>query len=191
MKLDPVIAKFEDRRDMIRVFGLILYTDRHANIAKVLADDAYWRGFDELTGQRWVVFSARPKEGHSESPDFGGNAGMMYSIWVEPNENKQLLETFVLRNTCNMPLFIAFTPLKTGEYLQASVRLTDDTMDNARNRIGLVLDEITKVLDKISEQNFRNDKEIFALVNAQVDRIKVTDGIGKLVGFYDWCRRFV
>jgi len=168
-----------------------LYTDRHANIAKVLADDAYWRGFDELTGQRWVVFSARPKEGHSESPDFGGNAGMMYSIWVEPNENKQLLETFVLRNTCNMPLFIAFTPLKTGEYLQASVRLTDDTMDNARNRIGLVLDEITKVLDKISEQNFRNDKEIFALVNAQVDRIKVTDGIGKLVGFYDWCRRFV
>ena len=47
------------------------------------------------------------------------------------------------------------------------------------------------VLAKISEQNFRNDKEIFALVNAQVDRIKVTDGIGKLVGFYDWCRRFV
>ena len=61
------IDAFEKESTFVKVFGAIIYSDRHLHIKKLLRDEDYWRAFDEISGQRWAVFAARAIEGHEES----------------------------------------------------------------------------------------------------------------------------
>jgi len=54
--LDTLVVQYRADQTLADIFGVILYTDTHANIKKVLRDEDYWRSFDEVSGRRLAVF---------------------------------------------------------------------------------------------------------------------------------------
>jgi hypothetical protein len=58
------------KEHIANAFGLVLYTDRHSNTATVLADEIFWCGLNERTGERWPVFVLKRPAGHPESGPF-------------------------------------------------------------------------------------------------------------------------
>jgi len=54
--LDTLVVQYRADQTLADIFGVILYTDTHANIKKVLRDEDYWRSFDEVSGRRLACF---------------------------------------------------------------------------------------------------------------------------------------
>src|SRR5205085_6566377 len=95
------------KEHIANAFGLVLYTDRHSNTAAVLADEIFWRGLNERTGERWPVFVLKRPAGHPESrPARPGELGLLVEVWREPKENKELLAQLGLTSTKNPYLVV-------------------------------------------------------------------------------------
>lgn len=97
-------------KSLVDIFGVILYTDLHANIKKVLRDQDYWSSLDELSGNNWAVFCIKPEAGRLDYADSRpGQLGLMIPVWKEPEENMSLLEEFEIDSTRDLPLLLVFT----------------------------------------------------------------------------------
>ena len=115
MKLQTHIDRALDEEDVLGVFGLILYTDEHPHVVKVLRDKDYWKQFAIITGDNFAIFSAKPLSGTYLYPSVPpGSMGMMVPVWNEPSQNKELLSTFHLDDTKKLP--------KTKFFREFSVR---------------------------------------------------------------------
>src|SRR3989337_2623534 len=85
---------------LVNAFGVILYTEKHPNIKKVLADNDYWVALDKISGPKWAVFSIRARAGYYSLPTLPqGTMGMMIPVWKEPCENELVLENFEIEST--------------------------------------------------------------------------------------------
>lgn len=154
------------------LFGVILYTDEHPNIKKVLRDDDYWMSFNEITGDRFCVFSIRPKKGNYTYPKSSpGLMNMMVPIWREPSHNYALLELFDMEDTSDMPLLLLFTKVD-DEYLTIELPLKDGSVTEAHNSITENLKAATKTLGRIHKANIKNTEGLYAAVSLQdsIDR---------------------
>jgi len=45
---------------------VILFTDAHPHVVKVLQDREYWKALNEASGDDWYVFSIKPTNGRYE-----------------------------------------------------------------------------------------------------------------------------
>lgn len=97
---------------------VILYTDKHPNIKKILRDDDYWLAPHEITGENFAVFSVRPEKGRYESSKSSpGVMSMMFRIWKEPRENQKLIDLFEIENTSILPLLLLLLKSMENTYL--------------------------------------------------------------------------
>lgn len=91
------------------IFGVVLYTDRHPNIKKVLRDPDYWEALDEISGPVLQLFAIRTAQGRWDSGVPRGASGMLNGIWLEPQANLPLLKLFELNSTVGLPALVVFT----------------------------------------------------------------------------------
>jgi len=184
------IEGFEKESSVVKVFGAIIYSDRHPHVKKVLRDEDYWRSLNEISGQRWAVFAARAVEGHTEIRGGGppGTLSMMIQVWVEPSENRILIEYLELEST-EKPIFIIFTRLKTGEILKSALRLDDSSTENAYKRLSEVIHDLTWAVEKIDRENIENYESVFNAVNMTAGRIRDWDTFHKLFALYHWFKK--
>ena len=112
-ELIKTVENFEKDPTVVKVFGSIIYSDRHPHIKKVLKDEDYWLALDNISGTRWAIFAVRTVEGRTELSGGGpkGSLGMMVQLWIEPSKNKQLMQYLEIEST-EKPLFVIFTRLK-------------------------------------------------------------------------------
>ena len=61
--ISELVELYRQDESLVDIFGLILFTDEHANIKKVINDEDYWSAFNKLSGKRWVIFSSKQKNG--------------------------------------------------------------------------------------------------------------------------------
>ena len=151
------------RGETLPVFGVILYTDAHPNIKKVLRDDDYWAALDEISGPKWPIFSIRAEQGNYQisyraSGQGTGTLAMMIPVWDEPARNKELLEHFELKDTRQLPSLVVFTVGGGDELTRTSVPLSDESPEVAFNRLREVLSMTARAIDGIAEAN-RSDRE--------------------------------
>ncbi|GLP99971.1 hypothetical protein GCM10007891_18250 [Methylophaga thalassica] len=169
-----IVEEYKGKEGVAQLFGVLLYTDQHPNIKKVLRDEDYWLSFNELTGDRFCVFSVKPAKGKYEdstSPR-GGFFGMMVRIWKEPAENKKLIELFELEDTKNIPMLLLFTEIK-GEFLKIELRLDDSSQDTAYSSIKEQLEFSCNALSQIKEENLKNTSGLYSALSLhQNDRLK-------------------
>lgn len=152
MKLQPHIENVKANTETLRVFGLILFTDRHPHMIQTLQNDNYWNQFHEITGDKFAIFSCRPKPGRYEFSGGGGgprSIGMMMQTWREPNENKELLETFHLKSTEQLPMFIVFAQLPDDTILQCPIKLTDKSDEECHARLKTVVELLSNIANNI------------------------------------------
>ena len=139
-ELMKAVGNLENDPSVVKVFGAIIYSNRHPHIKKVLKDEDYWIALDDVSGTRWTIFAARAVEGKTEIRGGGGPPGflgMMYQVWVEPSQNRQLMEYLAIEST-EKPLFVIFSRLKNGQILKSILNL-DRFFNGARHMKGLTV----------------------------------------------------
>jgi hypothetical protein len=183
--LEPVI----ENREAVVAFGLILYTDEHPHVKKVLRDKDYWQALDKMSGQRWAILAARAVRGHYELPDMPpGMMGMMRMVWHEPEQNRQLLATFGLEDTARLPMFVLFTPLHDGRLLHTSIKLNDESEEAAFARLKDVVSALTEAVNVIQKENREDYEAVFNALKMAVFDIKVRDFVKSGMGLYSWVK---
>jgi hypothetical protein len=160
-----LVEEYRSKHDIADLFGVILYTDEHANIKKVLRDEDYWESLHEITGERFCVFSVKPEKGKIVLPRMGaGSIGMMVSQWEEPRENKQLIDLFEIKNTSRLPLLLLFTEVD-GEFLKIELKLSDSSCEAAFDSLRTQLRFSCDALARVKEENLKNSAGLYAALS--------------------------
>ena len=189
--LDKLVKHYRSKEGVADIFGIILYTDAHANVKKVVSDDDYWDSFHEISGENWVVFSIRPVEGHYETPQFRpGTVGLMCEIWKEPNENKPLLREFEIEDTSKLPQLLVFTHDSEGNILKSSLKLQDSSIAEAYRSIKESIQVVTNAVDAIHVENKKNPEGAYQAVSMAIDSKHAWEIIKKGVDFFAWLNQF-
>jgi len=154
------------------IFGVILYTDTHANIKKTLRDQDYWDALDEISGSKWAVFAIRALAGQWGWPNIPPGAfGMMVPVWKEPVANNELLETFDLNDTKQLPALIVFV-LNGDELQRTIVPLDDSTLETAFSSMRTVFTKVADAINGIASENLNNSEGVFSAVDYALQNYK-------------------
>jgi len=172
------------------LFGVILYTDSHPNIKKVLRDDDYWRALDEMSGPSWAIFSVRAHSGHWEFPKSDpGVMSMLVQVWKEPSANREVLAAFELSDTKDLPALVVFT--LRGEALNRTVvPIDEDTLETAYASLKSVTTQVAKSLEALVSQPLVDPNQVFQAVNRSLrgyqNRKRIKDAYRVLKEVRDW-----
>lgn len=163
----------EPSEGQANLFGVIIYTNAHPHIKKVLRDEDYWQALDEVSGPQWSVYAVRAAEGTHGLPNLPpGYVGMMYPVWKEPKANKELLELFGLSSTENLPVIVVFAQNEDGDIYQNIVDVDDSTEEQAYKSIKEVLRVVAQALEKVSSENLQTDVNAFHAVSYSIKNYK-------------------
>jgi hypothetical protein len=172
-RFKTLVHEYKSSHDVAEMFGVFLYMDEHPNIIKVLRDADCWRAFNKITGKDFAVFSIRPAQGEHSSPKFpGGSMSMMVPIWVEPEENREIIELFELESTQNLPMVLLFTEVN-GAYLSIQLPIKDSTFDMAYNSVREQLEFSVGAISGVKRENLNSPEGLYAALSLrQDDRLK-------------------
>lgn len=178
---------WKHQEGVANAFGVILYTDKHPNIKKILMDNDYWAALDEMSGPKWAVFSIRAKSGHYTIPSFpAGTMGLMIPVWKEPSENELLLESFEIESTEKLPQLLVFAQGENGEILKHSIRLDDSSPEKAYNTLMTGIKIIAKAIEDISPENLKNPEGVYAAISLSISNHEQWQVIKKGILFCKW-----
>lgn len=157
--LETDIAEIE-RSASIKTFGLIVYNDENPNIIRLLRDEDNWRALSKASGEKFYIFSVKPKKGSMEFPPVREDImGLMVKIWQEPADNDQLLQQLEIESTKELPLFFVFT--KVGSHLlHKSMKIDESNVDVAFNQLKEIFYKIRDVSNKIHLQYKEHDAQV-------------------------------
>lgn len=159
--------------EIVQAFGLILYTDSHPHVKKVISDNEYWAALDEISGPNWPIFSIKPRQGKVGFPDIPpGYMGMMIPVWKEPRENKEVLEAFGLKSTKELPKLIVFCLGANKEVYYHQISLKDKTVEEAYSSLKDAIEAATTAIDDILPENSKNAEGIHAALNLTINSHK-------------------
>jgi len=185
------IDKFERDNSVVKVFGAIIYSDRHPHITMVLDNDYYWRSLNEISGQRWAIFATRAIKGHLEikgGSEHHGALSFMIKVWVEPSENKNLIKLLEIESTED-PVFVCFTRLKTGMILRSILSLDDSSVENAYERLKKIVSDLTYAVERIDTENIEDYESVFNAVDMTVRHIHDWDIVRNVFTLYQWLKK--
>jgi hypothetical protein len=178
--------------EIASIFGVILYTNEHANIKRVLRNEDSWTAFDAVTGPHWVIFSIRPRQGQRTSVNAPpGTHAKMVPVWKEPEENKELLEVFEIESTEKLPLLLVFVEDENGEILKRSLKLKDTSIDDAYQSIKEALKLITKAVERVLPENRKIESRVFSAVHLAVSDYKDWEKFKKAIKFIKWAKKIL
>jgi len=165
--LDDAVVHYRSPDETICMYGVLLYTDAHPHIKKVINDDDYWKEFDEISGERWVVFSIRADQGNLKQQNARGNIQFFEPIWDEPAANKELIDVFELPSTEHLPLLAVFFEGRDGLYKNL-IQLDDSSQQNAHNSIKRSVKTVSQALDDVLEENLGNADGVIAALELAI-----------------------
>lgn len=141
-------------KNLSRIYGFILYTEQDPYVAKVLRDDDFWVSFDSISGSNWPIFAVRPlMKGKTVAK--GGNGkgtGFMVQSWEEPKSNLSVLKDFGLKNSSELPLFVAFMWDDTDQLNSISIPISGNDIDTVYQSIEGIVKTIASVENAIHPQ---------------------------------------
>ena len=144
----------------IKTFGLIVYNDENPNIIKLLEDEKNWKALSKVSGEKFYIFSVKPKKGSMQYPKIPeGMLGMMVKIWQEPNDNEQLLKYLDIDSTKELPLFFVFTYV--GQYLlYKSMKINESNPDIALEQLKEIFYQIRDVSENIHSEYDEHEAQV-------------------------------
>jgi hypothetical protein len=161
-------------------FAFILYDFENPQIAKVLNDTDYWLSLNEVSGKYLTVFSLhyKPKVRYRRSFDRYGTNVMhhmtMGSTFNNPSEDTNLL----IRNyfgediQVKYPSVIFFQIQNNQVVDYEMIQLDEKNIEGAFIELNYYIQEAVETLKQITEENYKNRKEIFDLVSSNVKSLR-------------------
>ena len=165
------------------IYGFIMYTSAHPYITKVLRDDDFWNALDEISGENWPIFAIRPlSKGYYGLPNFPpGIVGFMVPEWKEPNENKKYLDFFSLKNSEQLPCFIAFKFNDDETIEQVVYKLSNDSQEDAFDSLRTIVELITNAESQILPE-YKQTDAVFNNVKMDIESYVLRKGIVEDIG---------
>jgi hypothetical protein len=190
--LNSMVKHYRGFDEVADIFGVILYTDEHANIKKVLRDEDRWTAFDKISGLHWIIFAIRPYKGEMVCPQKPpGTSARLVPIWKEPEENKELLEMFEIESTEKLPLLLVFVEDEEGKILKCSLKLKDSSIDNAYGSIKEALHLITNAVERVLPENRKISSGVFSAVRLAVTDYQDWKTFKNFINLISWVKNFI
>lgn len=157
----------------VPLFGVIVYTDAHPNLKKVLRDEDYWRALAEKSGRLWNIFSVRARQGRwASSAPPPGTIAMLTEVWKEPSANLELLSAFGMEDTKNLPALVIFVLEQKDVCSRVVVRLDESTAESAYASLRDVVEAVAKALAKLNTRDLGRSEAVFEAVEATADWLR-------------------
>lgn len=133
----------------LKTFGIILYNEENPNIIRLLSDELNWNALDKASGENFIIFTIKPKKGSIKIPQMPeGVMGMLVPIWEEPSDNEEILDTFDMNSTKELPKFFIFT--KVGDILlKKSISIDETNVDTSLKQLKKVFQNIRDLIEKV------------------------------------------
>lgn len=171
------------------VFGIILYTDAHPHIKKLLKDDDYWEALDEWSGPQWAVYSTRALKGTVGLPEMPkGCVGFMVPVWKEPRENKKLLDAFEIESTESLPLLLVFAKDEDGSILKNEIKIPSSSVEESYNSLKEALNNISQALAKVEQKNLKNPLGVHSAVSFAIQNKKDWKRLRNGIKVWQWLK---
>ncbi len=171
------------------LYGVILYTNSHAYVAKVLSDPIYWSALDEISGQQWSVFATKVAQGRYKLPTPPANTMvLMIPVWKEPAANKELLHMFQLENTKSLPLLAIFAADEDGTIEQTVIPLSDSSLESAYESIQSILKTVADAIRQVEDGNLNDGTRAFRAVRYAIKGYNEKQVIKRAVDVWRWLR---
>lgn len=164
----------------VRVFGVIIYTDEHAHIKRMLADDTYWKALDEISGKRLTVFATRALQGSKESQRIEGKLGRFQEVWKEPNENRELVDLFEIGSTETLPVLVVFAMEGDQRMQRTVVHLNDESAEGAFNVLRTVTRSIADAIEGVAQEYASDPLSYFRATEVALAEYKDTKFLSKV-----------
>lgn len=190
--LEVIKDLVEGDKNLSRIFGFILYTDKDPYVAKVLRDEDFWKSLDSISGDNWPIFSVRPlQQGYYQTHGGGqGYIGFLVQTWIEPKENETIIKDFGLEDSKDLPLFVVFMWDDKDNLQEVTIPIEGKNTDEVYKSLREIVDAITRVEAAILPENKRTES-VFRNVESELKAIKfkrrVVRGVGiakKLKDFF-------
>ena len=167
-----LIKQLVDDKNLSRIYGFILYTDKDLYVRKMLADKLYWEELDKKSGARWPIFTVRQLEkGHDEQIGAAPNGtSFMVKRWIEPPINMDVLHNFDIKSTEDLPLFVAFIWDKNDIVQSVSVSINGRSDSEVYNKVEEVVSAIARAENAVLPQ-YRQNEELFRNVKIELDAL--------------------
>lgn len=187
--LQDDFSKIENASD-IKTFGLIVYNDENPNIIKLLEDEKNWKALSKVSGEKFYIFSVKPKQGSMQFPEMPkGMFGMMVPIWQEPNDNEQLLKHLDIDSTQKLPLFFVFTYV--GQYLlHKSMKINEANPEIALEQLKEILYQIKDVSDKIHSEYKEHEAQVHDKISVILQKHNFWKQVNSVGGLINTVKKF-
>lgn len=191
-----LIRDLVDGKPLSRIYGFILYTDKDLMVKKVLSDKLYWEELDKKSGVRWPIFTVRQLvKGHDEyMPSDPNGTSFMMSKWHEPAVNMDVLNTFEIKSTEELPCFVAFIWDNNDVVQSISVNINGRTDSD----VYLKLEEVVCAISRAESAVFPEHKqnvELFRNVKTELEglnfKYKVKTAYNTISKFIPLFRLFI
>jgi hypothetical protein len=156
----------------LSIFGLILFSDEHANIVKVLGDEDYWLALNEISGEAVGIFSVKPSRrdqkkrirqindaAKRKSGDGPFVLNYLTSLGSDPYETLELVKAFHLSHT-SPPRLVVFARLPDDSIAQCDISLSDESTDEAYARLRKLMELVAMSASRITVNNRANTKGV-------------------------------
>ena len=168
MVLRDVVAVALPSGSTPRAFGVVICSPRHSYLRRVLADQQHIAAINEATGDEFALFHLPVTEGRYRVSGGGppGTVGMLFQQWIEPWENKAVLEELGIRSS-EQPQMVVFHLDQHDQHDQiaiASLSLVDTSEEKARSRLLQACDTVRKSITAMIPETVSDEQAVFNVV---------------------------
>jgi len=151
------------------LYGVIIYTDQHPYVKKMLTDADLWQALDSISGPHWVVLAAHGASGSRQiEPPPPGTLRRMQAIWREPAENAELLDAFELASSECLPVLVVFAVANDGTVLKKSLKISCSSANDAYESLSNIFKAVARSLAFMDDQYRRIDGRAFNVVTTEL-----------------------
>ena len=192
--LSTFVEEYKKIDGVAHYFGVMIFTKRHPHVIKMLADSVYWESLNDISGERFCIFSVEPELGKMVPPinRFRSNArtmGMMVQTWKEPQKNKELIKVFNIKET-QKPLLLLFAEVDDS-YIKFELEIDDSSIESAYNSTKNQIEFVTEILENVDETNLQNPYGLDAALTVKIkDRSKL-ETFKKVFDIYSFIKNLI
>ena len=151
------------------LFGIILFTEAHPHVIKMLKDRDYYAALNEISGEQIAVFATMLFRGEYEYPSPPpGMLAMMVPIWKEPAENQKVLAWFDIRDSRALPLFVVFTVNGDDLYYQ----LYPLKSESPQEVFNSLREALSAIAVRLQQSKNTNPIDIFKMAKWEIKKLR-------------------
>ena len=185
--IKEVTEQIRNNYDKYTLFSTLLFTEEHPFIVKALKDPDIYDALDRMTGDHLLLFTSMLFKGRYRYPSISpGVLADIHPIWVEPNENRNLLPLFDIKDSRNLPLLVLFA---CGENNPDLYWVTHHIKDNSENDVyNSIRQALEPIVHDVSENLDEPREKIFQRAKWRMKKLHAKEKLRGLLGIIGFFR---